>query len=148
MARIGRWCGGPPESIFDPCVNLASAQRVLVDCYKRAAKLHGAGQNALYAAFSCYNTGNLTSGFRNGYVGKVIAGAGLAVPAIVKEGGASANPDPKTSSAPPRKPSKPDAFQKPRNDAFAAPRKDAFEPRTDAVFGRPVPTPASRLTAQ
>ncbi len=146
--RNWKWLGVTPESIFDPCVNLASAQRVLVDCYKRAAKLHGPGQNALYAAFSCYNTGNLTSGFRNGYVGKVIAGAGLAVPAIVKEGGAPANADAKTRSPPLPKSSKPDAFQKARDDAFVAPRKDAFEPRPDATFGRPIPTPSSRLPAR
>lgn len=153
--RNWKWLGVTPESIFDPCVNLASAQRVLVDCYKRAAKLHGAGQNALYAAFSCYNTGNLTSGFRNGYVGKVIAGAGLPVPAIVKEGGATAHQDTKTRSPPPPKPSKPDAFQKPRTDAFGSPLKDAFSarrndafmPQRDAVFGKPVPTaPSPRPT--
>ncbi|MCD0501371.1 hypothetical protein LP085_31325, partial [Achromobacter sp. MY14] len=78
----------------------------------------------------------------------VIAGAGLAVPAIVKEGGAPANADAKMRSPPLPKSSKPDAFQKPRNDAFVVPRKDAFEPRPDATFGRPVPTPSSRLPAQ
>lgn len=144
--RNWKWLGVTPESIFDPCVNLASAQRVLVDCYKRAAKLHGAGQNALYAAFSCYNTGNLTSGFRNGYVGKVIAGAGLAVPPIVKDAGANVEKKPGTS--PPPKPSRPDAFQAPRRDAFGTRRNDAFTPQTDAVFGRPVPTPPSRQPTQ
>ncbi|PJI53776.1 hypothetical protein CTI14_23745 [Methylobacterium radiotolerans] len=38
--RNWKWLGVTPESIFDPCVNLASAQRVLVNCYQRAAKLH------------------------------------------------------------------------------------------------------------
>lgn len=146
--RNWKWLGVTPESIFDPCVNLASAQRVLVDCYKRAAKLHGAGQNALYAAFSCYNTGNLTSGFRNGYVGKVIAGAGLAVPAIVKNAGAMTDAQKKADSSVPPKPSKPDAFQAPRRDAFGTRRNDAFSPQTDAVFGRPVPTLPSRQPTQ
>ncbi|OAE61615.1 hypothetical protein A7J71_09840 [Achromobacter insolitus] len=146
--RNWKWLGVTPESIFDPCVNLASAQRVLVNCYQRAAKLHGPGQNALYAAFSCYNTGNLTSGFTNGYVGKVIAGAGLAVPAIVKDAGDIAHAERKAGSSPPPKPSKPDAFQAPRRDAFGARRNDAFTPQTDAVFGRPVPTSPSRQATQ
>lgn len=156
--RNWKWLGVTPESIFDPCVNLASAQRVLVDCYKRAAKLHGAGQNALYAAFSCYNTGNLTSGFTNGYVGKVIAGAGLAVPAIVQEAenpgktarggsapaaGPAADPKPDVFQTP-----RTDAFGTPRNDAFSAPRSDAFTPQRDSVFGRPLPTSPSRRQAQ
>ena len=146
--RNWKWLGVTPDSIFDPCVNLASAQRVLVNCYQRAAKLHGPGQNALYAAFSCYNTGNLTSGFTNGYVGKVIAGAGLAVPAIMKDTGAIANAEKKAGSAVPPKPSKPDAFQAPRRDAFGTRRNDAFTPQTDAVFGRPVPTSPTRLPNQ
>ncbi|WLW63622.1 lytic transglycosylase domain-containing protein [Achromobacter aegrifaciens] len=139
--RNWKWLGVTPESIFDPCVNLASAQRVLVDCYKRAAKLHGSGQNALYATFSCYNTGNLTSGFTNGYVGKVIAGAGLPVPAIAvppasdltkKIGDERAAPDKKSSS-------RQDAFSRPRNDAFVEPRADAFARPESPVFGRRVP---------
>lgn len=146
--RNWKWLGVTPESIFDPCVNLASAQRVLVNCYQRAAKLHGPGQNALYAAFSCYNTGNLTSGFTNGYVGKVIAGAGLAVPAIVKDAGAIAHAERKAGSSPAPKPSKPDAFQAPRRDAFGTRRNDAFTPQTDAVFGRPVPTLPTRPPTQ
>lgn len=146
--RNWKWLGVTPESIFDPCVNLASAQRVLVNCYQRAAKLHGPGQNALYAAFSCYNTGNLTSGFTNGYVGKVIAGAGLAVPAIVKNAGAMTDAQKKADSSVPPKPSKPDAFQAARRDAFGTRRNDAFTPQTDAVFGRPVPTLPSRQPTQ
>ena len=146
--RNWKWLGVTPESIFDPCVNLASAQRVLVNCYQRAAKLHGPGRKALYAAFSCYNTGNLTSGFTNGYVGKVIAGAGLAVPAIVKNAGAMTDAQKKADSSVPPKPSKPDAFQAPRRDAFGKRRNDAFSPQTDAVFGRPVPTLPSRQPTQ
>lgn len=146
--RNWKWLGVTPESIFDPCVNLASAQRVLVNCYQRAAKLHGPGQTALYAAFSCYNTGNLTSGFTNGYVGKVIAGAGLTVPAIVKNAGAMTDAQKKADSSVPPKPSKPDAFQAPRRDAFGTRRNDAFTPQTDAVFGRPVPTLPSRQPTQ
>lgn len=138
--RNWKWLGVTAESIFDPCTNLASAQRVLVDCYKRAAKLHGPGQHALYASFSCYNTGNLNDGFKNGYVGKVIAGAGLPVPALVRDARAAVPTDSssKTVDRSP-KPSRSDAFQAPRKDAFTSPSRDAFAPQPDPVFGRPVP---------
>ncbi|WP_088153790.1 lytic transglycosylase domain-containing protein [Achromobacter xylosoxidans] len=140
--RNWKWLGVTPETIFDPCVNLASAQRVLVNCYKRAAELHGPGQNALYAAFSCYNTGNLTAGFKNGYVGKLIAGAGLPVPAIVKDAHSSKAPapkQPKTQEA--GIASKPDAFQKGPKDAFSNPHPDAFNKPSESVFGTPISRP-------
>ncbi|MBO9352842.1 transglycosylase SLT domain-containing protein [Bordetella petrii] len=145
--RNWKWLGVTAETIFDPCVNLASAQRVLVACYERAAKQAGPGQRALYAAFSCYNTGNLTDGFRNGYVGKVLAGAGLAVPAIGQDTRgapreANSEAGPKDATRPPRA----DAFVQPRPDVFANTRRGAFERSTSAVFGIPIarPEPGSR----
>ncbi len=140
--RNWKWLGVTPETIFDPCVNLASAQRVLVNCYKRAAELHGPGQNALYAAFSCYNTGNLTAGFKNGYVGKLIAGAGHPVPAIVKDAQRSRASPPKQPKPPESGiASKPDAFQKGREDAFSNSRPDAFNKPSESVFGTPISRP-------
>lgn len=145
--RNWKWLGVTAETIFDPCVNLASAQRVLVACYERAAKQAGPGQRALYAAFSCYNTGNLTDGFRNGYVGKVLAGAGLAVPAIGQDSRgmppqADSGSGPKDATRPPRT----DAFVQPRPDIFANTRRGAFERSKSAVFGSPIarPEPGSR----
>ncbi|OZI26049.1 hypothetical protein CAL26_01460 [Bordetella genomosp. 9] len=141
--RNWKWLGVTPESIFDPCTNLAAAQRVLVDCYQRAAKQYGPGQRALYAAFSCYNTGNLTDGFSNGYVSQVIAGAGLPVPPIArvpgpKPGpGAAADADVEDSGA--MTSAQPGAFAAPRADAFEAPRRDAFGKPAPRVFGNPVP---------
>jgi type IV secretion system protein VirB1 len=137
--RNWKWLGVTPETIFDPCVNLASAQRVLVDCYKRAAALHGPGQTALYASFSCYNTGNLTHGFKNGYVGKVIAAAGLPVPALVKNARAAQPPSPsrpKTQAS-----AKTFRANAPRADAFVNARQDAFNKPADSVFGAPVARP-------
>ncbi|MBJ7264312.1 MAG: lytic transglycosylase domain-containing protein [Burkholderiaceae bacterium] len=130
--NIRNWkrLGVTPETIFDPCVNLAAAQRVLVDCYKRAATLHGPGQTALYASFSCYNTGNLSSGFKNGYVGKILTAAGLPVPALMK-----------TAQASPSSPSgskRQGLSKSPRPDAFANARQDAFHKSADPVFGMPV----------
>ena len=135
--RNWKWLGVTPETIFDPCVNLASAQRVLVDCYKRAATLHGPGQTALYASISCYNTGNLTGGFKNGYVGKILAQAGLPVPAIVKNA--------RVSSAPSISQSKwQGVAQPPRPDAFVNVRQDAFNKSADSVFGMPIARPRAR----
>ncbi len=144
--RNWKWLGVTPESIFDPCTNLASAQRVLVNCYQRAAKVHGGGQAALYAAFSCYNTGNLTSGFTNGYVGKVLAGAGLPVPALTKRpttaGAAQASAQNDGTVTRPN--GRPDAFTAPKADAFSSPRRDAFTPPESSVFGSRVPIAPQR----
>ncbi|MCF8173944.1 MAG: lytic transglycosylase domain-containing protein [Burkholderiaceae bacterium] len=63
------------EALFDPCANLAAGARILVHEYAGAAKSLGAGQDALRAALSAYNTGNRRAGIRNGYVAKVTAAA-------------------------------------------------------------------------
>lgn len=159
--RNWKWLGVTPETIFDPCVNLASAQRVLVNCYQRAQAQHGRNQAALYAAFSCYNTGNLTDGFRNGYVGKVLAGAGVPVPALASNPRTSRSSAAPTASASPAMTStatrRADAFEHKRTDAFTNPRNDAFtnagittdnqagdsasDSAPPAVFGAPVARP-------
>lgn len=71
--------GLTPEKIFEPCINLTAAASILSDAYQRSTKQHGAGQQALLAALSAYNTGNLTAGFGNGYVQRVVNNAGQAV---------------------------------------------------------------------
>lgn len=53
------------EQVFDPCTNLSAMQFIFNDCRNRAK-----GKD-LHKAMSCYNTGNHSSGFRNGYVAKV-----------------------------------------------------------------------------
>jgi type IV secretion system protein VirB1 len=65
------------ETAFEPCRNLRAAGHILKDCFARA---RGAGdaanareQAALRAAISCYYSGNFTTGFRHGYVKKVVA---------------------------------------------------------------------------
>jgi len=56
---------------------------VLSHCYSRAVNLYSDEQQALQAALSCYNTGHLERGFKNGYVGKVLAQAGIKVPGLL-----------------------------------------------------------------
>lgn len=63
--------GKSVEEMFDLCTNLKTGSAILVDCYVRASKLTRNEKQALGMSFSCYNTGNFTGGFWNGYVDKV-----------------------------------------------------------------------------
>jgi type IV secretion system protein VirB1 len=74
------------EQAFDPCTNLHLASSLLQEGYGLASR-HYSGLDAISATYSLYNTGTLTRGFRNGYVGRVwSAASGMgtiqAVPAI------------------------------------------------------------------
>jgi type IV secretion system protein VirB1 len=65
-------------SAFDPCANLAAMQSVLLDCFERAparSPSPAADQQALRQALSCYYSGNFSTGFKQGYVGKVLSAA-------------------------------------------------------------------------
>lgn len=64
------------EQALDPCTNLKLGAAILSENYRLAANKFGAGQRALQAAISAYNTGNHIGGFQNGYVQKVLAAAG------------------------------------------------------------------------
>ena len=57
---------------FEPCENLRAMQVVLGECFERSAPT-APPQTALRQALSCYYSGNFTTGFRHGYVGRVIA---------------------------------------------------------------------------
>lgn len=64
------------ESAFEPCINLTAMQVVLGECFDRARAQSTAPiaqQLALQRALSCYYSGNFSTGFRHGYVRKVIA---------------------------------------------------------------------------
>lgn len=63
------------ETVFQPCANLRAAQGILSDCYQRASAGAGQGQVALRQAISCYYANNFVTGFRDGYVQKVVAAA-------------------------------------------------------------------------
>jgi type IV secretion system protein VirB1 len=73
------------ESAFEPCTNLTAMQTVLVDCFDRAhastAKA-ATDQAALQQALSCYYSGNFATGFRHGYVRRVLTAAGVAAPPV------------------------------------------------------------------
>jgi type IV secretion system protein VirB1 len=77
-ANLGRYGLDSYRKAFNACDNLAAGAQILARCHDSA---HGDWGKA----FSCYYSGNFTTGFRDGYVQKVYvsmnraAAAGLAV---------------------------------------------------------------------
>jgi len=60
---------------FDPCKNIRAGAQILVANYHLAARTYGLDARTLLRALSAYNTGNFESGFRNGYVDKIVTNA-------------------------------------------------------------------------
>jgi type IV secretion system protein VirB1 len=75
------------ESAFEPCANLAAMQAVLAQCFDRASgsASKAVDQVALRQALSCYYSGNFDTGFRHGYVRKVVVAARAVPTAQPKE---------------------------------------------------------------
>ncbi|WP_028221017.1 lytic transglycosylase domain-containing protein [Paraburkholderia oxyphila] len=69
------------QNAFDPCRNLAAGAGVLEGCFAtaRAARTEGRRdpQAALRSALSCYVSGNFSTGYRTGYVQRVVDNARL-----------------------------------------------------------------------
>ena len=70
------------EKAFQQCPNLLAGSRILAECHSRSGGDWG-------KSFSCYYSGNFTTGFRHGYVQKIYASiqgaarsAGLGIPVI------------------------------------------------------------------
>lgn len=81
VGNLGR-LGLSLEQAFEPCANLAAMQTILTECYL-GAPLDGAlapgdpAQRALRHALSCYYSGNYSTGYRHGYVRRVVAAASI-----------------------------------------------------------------------
>jgi type IV secretion system protein VirB1 len=58
------------ERAFDPCANLRAASLILKECYDRAKGKGLADESALQASFSCYYSGNFSTGFRPDFKGQ------------------------------------------------------------------------------
>lgn len=65
------------ETVFDPCANMRAAAGILTHCYRRAGGVsrgsHQSAQVALRDALSCYYSNNFVTGYRHGYVQKVVS---------------------------------------------------------------------------
>ena len=70
------------KTAFETCPNLHAGGEILKECYARALRAHFKPQTALRDAISCYYSGNFSTGYRAGYVTKVVAGAGQGVAPI------------------------------------------------------------------
>jgi type IV secretion system protein VirB1 len=68
------------RSVFEPCRNLAVGAAILQRCFEAARRAQtdtGFGpQVALRASLSCYASGNFSTGYRTGYVTRVVDSAG------------------------------------------------------------------------
>lgn len=62
------------EQAFEPCTSLRLASTVLQHGYGLASRFY-TGLDAISATYSLYNTGTLTRGLHNGYVGRVWSAA-------------------------------------------------------------------------
>lgn len=69
--------GYKASDVLDPCLNVKLSARILTANYKSAKQGNISSDAALKKAISAYNTGNFSSGFSNGYVGKVYAAANI-----------------------------------------------------------------------
>ncbi|MCL4626071.1 lytic transglycosylase domain-containing protein [Burkholderia multivorans] len=61
---------------FDACRNLQAGADILARCYARAASRNRTGQVALRDGLSCYYSGNFQTGYRSGYVQRVVMSVG------------------------------------------------------------------------
>jgi len=64
------WLGYSVADMFDACSNIRAGATILQDNYRRALQIAPAGQPALRAALSAYNSGDFNRGFVNGYVAR------------------------------------------------------------------------------
>jgi type IV secretion system protein VirB1 len=77
LARVGESLA----TIFEPCRNLRASSAILQQCFARSSAhvAHATRtldpQRALRDALSCYYSGNFQTGYRQGYVASILAGA-------------------------------------------------------------------------
>jgi type IV secretion system protein VirB1 len=84
LAQVNRanWprYGLSEQSAFDPCRNLAAGAAILQGCFELARRARtdtpSDSQSVLFASLSCYASGNFSTGYRTGYVQRVVDSAG------------------------------------------------------------------------
>ncbi|PLZ01774.1 lytic transglycosylase [Burkholderia sp. WAC0059] len=76
LAQVNRanWlrAGLTPATAFDPCRNLAAGAAILQGCFEQAPRTRTQVQDALRAGLSCYASGDFSTGYRTGYVQRVV----------------------------------------------------------------------------
>ena len=60
------------ETAFDPCLNLEGMQTVLTECLERTDPRRTDRQRSLRQALSCYYSGDFVTGFKHGYVRRIV----------------------------------------------------------------------------
>jgi len=84
LAQISRanWraYGLTEQSALDPCRNVAVGATVLQRCFMSAHRALADTQAALRASLSCYGSGDFSTGYRTGYVQRVVKNAQQPVP--------------------------------------------------------------------
>jgi type IV secretion system protein VirB1 len=84
LAQVNRanWraYGLTEQNAFEPCRNLAVGATILQRCFMSAHRAQTDTQAALRAGLSCYGSGDFSTGYRTGYVQRVIKNAQQPVP--------------------------------------------------------------------
>ena len=75
------WLGLDFEGAFDPCINLAAVEKILLADYRRSPEA-ALPQQRLTQTLSRYNTGSPTQGVNNGYVARVVKTGQTMVPPL------------------------------------------------------------------
>lgn len=74
------------DTAFEPCRNLMVGAAILAHCFETASTVALQVQQALRAGLSCYGSGDFVTGYRTGYVQRVVGNASArpvpVVPAI------------------------------------------------------------------
>ncbi len=83
--NLGKFGLDSYEKAFQLCPNLQAGSRILADCYARSGGHWG-------KSFSCYYSGNFVTGYRHGYVQKIVASMRQAAPESTKGTRADAIP--------------------------------------------------------
>lgn len=65
------------DTAFEPCLNLGAMQTVLVECFDRTPAAAASHSRRVRDALSCYYSGNFSTGWRHGYVRKVVQASAM-----------------------------------------------------------------------
>lgn len=84
LAQVNRanWLlfGLTEQNAFEPCRNVAVGAAILQRCFASARRAQADTQVALRASLSCYASGDFSTGYRTGYVQRVVNNAQQPVP--------------------------------------------------------------------